>query len=291
MDITIRPAVDADAHECGRICYEGFRSINERHGFLSNFPSVEIATRRVAAFISHPAVFAIVAESSDGGGRIIGFNFLSERDPIRAIGPIVIDPAVHQRGIGRLLMEAALDRARGARGVRLLQETYNVQSLSLYAALGFEARELFIVLAGAPTMMAPAADYQIRFLTEADLPECQSLHERVHGYSRINELRDAVATGTAIVAIREKCVRAYMTSPTNWLSNHGVGETDHDMQALLCGAARTTKDPLSFLLPVRRAALFRWCLAQGLRTIKPMTLMTLGEYHDPHGTYFPSVLY
>jgi GNAT superfamily N-acetyltransferase len=290
MDITIRPAMDADADECGRICYEGFRAVNERHGFPAIFPSAEIAARRVAGFIRHPAVFAIVA-ASDGDGRIVGFNFLSERDPIRAIGPIVIDPAVQERGIGRRLMEAALDRAHGARGIRLLQEAYNVQSLSLYAALGFEARELFVVMAGAPTSTPPPPDWQIRPLTEADMQECASLHGRVHGYPRTNELRDALATGTPIVAIRGERVRAYMTSPANWLANHGVGETEEDVRALLLGAARIMKDPLSFLLPIRRAALFRWCLARGLRTIRPMMLMTIGEYRDPQEVYFPSVLY
>jgi GNAT superfamily N-acetyltransferase len=291
MDITIRPALDADADECGRICYEGFRAVNERHGFPPIFSSVEVATRRVAGFIRHPTVFGVVAESSDGGCRIVGFNFLSERDPIRAIGPIVIDPTVQERGIGRRLMEAALERACGSRGVRLLQEAYNVQSLSLYAVLGFEAREHFVVMAGAPTSLPPPPDWQIRPLTEADMQECESLHERVHGYPRTNELRDALATGAPIAAIRGGRVRAYMASPTNWLANHGVGETEEDVRALLLGAAQIAKDPLSFLLPVRRAALFRWCLAQGLRTIRPMTLMTIGEYREPQQIYFPSVLY
>ena len=150
MDVTIRSAIGPDANACGRICYEGFRAINERRGFPPIFASVEVATRRVAAFIEHPSVFAVVAETNDGDRRIVGFNFLSERDPIRAIGPIVIDPAIQGHGIGRRLMEAALDRARGARGVRLMQESYNLQSFSLYARVGFDARELFIVLSGTP---------------------------------------------------------------------------------------------------------------------------------------------
>jgi hypothetical protein len=63
------------------------------------------------------------------------------------------------------------------------------------------------------------------------------------------------------------------------------------MQALLLGAARIAKEPLSFLIPVRQASLFRWCLAQGFRATKPMTLMTVGEYREPQWTYSPSVLY
>jgi predicted N-acetyltransferase YhbS len=102
MDIAIRPATDADADACGRICYEAFRVVTDRHGYPPVFPSVEIATRRLGAFIRHPAVFAIVAELGDR--RIAGFNFLSERDPIRAIGPIAVDPRLHGFGIGRRLM-------------------------------------------------------------------------------------------------------------------------------------------------------------------------------------------
>jgi hypothetical protein len=77
MDITIRPATDRDAHACGRICYDGFRTVNESYGFPPTFPSVEVATQRVDGFIRHPLVFGVVAES--GGGRIVGFNFLSQR--------------------------------------------------------------------------------------------------------------------------------------------------------------------------------------------------------------------
>jgi len=181
----------------------GFRATNERHGFTPICPSVSDATRRVAAFIRHPSFFAVVAESTNDGGRIVGFNFLSERDPIRTIGRIVTDPAVQAQGIGRRLMAAVLERARDARGVRLLQETYNMQSLSLYASLGFDARELFVVLEGIPTRARPDPRWQIRTLTEADMRDCELLHERVHGYSRTNELRDAVVTGAPATTVNK----------------------------------------------------------------------------------------
>lgn len=287
MDIAIRPATDNDADACGRICYEGFRAVNERYGFPMIFPSVEVATQRVGGFIRHPLVFGVVAETD---GRIAGFNFLSERDPIRAVGPIVIDPTAQSRGIGRQLMQAVLERARGARGVRLLQDTFNVQSFSLYASLGFEAREILVVFSGAPQSVPPP-HCEIRPLIESDLMGCESLHQSVHGYTRTNELRDAREMGTPIVALRDGCVRAYMAAPAIWLANHGVAETEEDMQALLLGAPRIAKQPISFLMPARRASLFRWCLTQGYRAIRPMTLMTMGEYREPQGSYFPSVLY
>ncbi|HUN97087.1 MAG TPA: GNAT family N-acetyltransferase [Bradyrhizobium sp.] len=287
MNIAIRPATDMDANACGRICFAGFRAVNERHGYPLSFPSVEVATERMANFIRHPSVFGVVAECD---ARIVGFNFLSERDPIRSVGPIVVDPAVQARGVGRKLMEAVLERARSARGVRLLQDTFNVQSLSLYAGLGFEARDIFVVLSG-KSQAAPSPDWDIRPMTEPDVTGCDSLHERVHGYTRTNELRDALATGAPIVALMNGRVRAYMTAPTTWLANHGVAETENDMQALLLAAPRIAKQPVSFQMPVRRASLFRWCLNQGYRAIKPQTLMTIGEYREPQGSYFPSVSY
>jgi hypothetical protein len=64
-----------------------------------------------------------------------------------------------------------------------------------------------------------------------------------------------------------------------------------DMKALLVGAAAMNTKPLSFLLPVRQANLFRWCLTEGFRAVMPMTLMAMGKYQDPDGCYFPSVLY
>lgn len=46
---------------------------------------------------------------------------------------------------------------------------------------------------------------------------------------------------------------------------------------VLARSAGVTKDSLSFLLPVRHAALFRWCLAQGFRTSRLMTRPILSD--------------
>jgi GNAT superfamily N-acetyltransferase len=286
-EVVLRPATPADAEACGRICYEGFKALNERHGFPPNYASVEAATGRVHAFLEHPAVFGVVAEH---GGRVLGFNFLSERDPIRAIGPIVVDPAVQGRGVGRQLMAAVLDRAAGAPAVRLAQEAFNLGSLALYAGLGFKAKEPLVALTGRP-LPTPLAGWEVRPLREEDLATCAALYERVHGYPRANELRDALVRGLAWGASRNGRLVAYTAVATVWLANHGVGETEEDMVALLAGAGCLVEEPLGLLLPIRQAGLFRWCLEAGLRPVKPMVLMSLGEYREPRGAWFPSILY
>ena len=113
----------------------------------------------------------------------------------------------------------------------------------------------------------------------------------VHGFGRTNELRDALNTFSPFVALREDRIVAYASAVTFWPLNHGVAETEEDMKALLVGAGAMSQEPLSFLLPVRQAGFFRWCLNGGLRVVKPMTLMVKGKYQEPNGCYFTSVLY
>ena len=68
-----------------------------------------------------------------------------------------------------------------------------------------------------------------------------------------------------------------------------MGETVRDLQALI-SSAETFGGP-GILVPTRNAPLFRWCLDNGLRVKHPMTLMSLGEYQEPAGSFLPSILY
>jgi predicted N-acetyltransferase YhbS len=139
--------VPSDAEQCARIIYEAFGGIHDHHRFERDFQTLEAAEQLVTAFIAHPLIWGVVAER---GGRIFGSNFLDERGPIRGLGPITVDPRAQGQGIGRRLMHAALERSRGAAGVRLFQDSFNVGSLSLYASLGFEVKEPAVVVSGRP---------------------------------------------------------------------------------------------------------------------------------------------
>jgi hypothetical protein len=45
------------------------------------------------------------------------------------------------------------------------------------------------------------------------------------------------------------------------------------------------------LVPSRNSALLRWCLANGLQVVQPMTLMSVGLYNEPGGAWLPSILF
>lgn len=275
-----------DVEICGRICYEAFNGIADKHNFRRDFPALEPAVELMRMLVSRPDVFSVIAEIE---GRVIGSNHLAESDAIRAVGPITIDPNAQAKGAGRMLMEAVIERGRSAPGIRLLQDSFNAASLSLYASLGFDVKEPVVLIEGALKGEVPAG-FEVRPIREDDYDRCAELCRSVHGFDRINELKHTPPMPNPFVALRDGRITAYISAPQFWAVNHGVAETERDMQALLIGAGNQCEQ-LSVILPTRQATLFRWLLKNGMRVIKPMTLMSMGEYHEPRGCYLPSVGY
>ena len=167
-----------------------------------------------------------------------------------------------------------------------MQAAYHSRSLSLYTKLGFVVREPLAVLQGHPPG-SQVDGYVVRTAKEADVDAANELSRRVHGHDRANELRDAVGQGTSVVVEHEGRITGYATSIGFF--GHAVGETTEDLKALI--AATPSFPGPGFLLPMRNAELFRWCLDQGLRVVQPMTLMSVGPYQEPRGAFLPSILY
>ena len=287
MEIELRPAAPADAPAASRIVYEAFKGIADRHAFPPAFVTPEVAERVVTLLLGLPAMWSRVAVSD---GRPSGVIFLDEGDPIRGVAVVAVDPGAQRRGTGRRLMEAALERARGAPGVRLIQEAYNAQSMGLYASLGFTVREPLVRMTGLPRS-GPPPGFGIREMTAGDLEACGRLQERVHGFTRTEDLRDALRYFAPFVCERGGRITACTYSVHAGILAWGVGETEEDLRALLLGVARAAGEPFAFHLPTRQAGLFRFCLEEGLRIEKPLTLMALGDYREPRGAFFPSGVY
>lgn len=292
MDVRLRPPVAVDHPQIARIIFEAFRSIADKHNFPRDFPAPEMANGLTQFFASNPSIFGVVAEMD---GRVVGSNFLDQRDAIASVGPITVDPNVHGKGIGRRLMQAVIEKARAgnAPGIRLVQDAFNTASMSLYTSLGFDAKEPLALMKGkisAPAKNTPAAG-EIRPMTEMDIAECAELCRRIHGFDRGNELRDAIKMFKPFVLIKKGRVAAYASAPTFWPLNHGVGETEEDLQNLIGGASAASEEPIMMLVPIRRGSFFRWCLASGLQIVKPMTLMAIGNYREAEGAFYPSVGY
>ena len=283
--MTIRRAKLEDAPACGQICYEAFHKISTDHNFPPDVPEPAMGVGLLTQLFSHPGFYCVVAEVD---GVVAGSNCLDERSAIAGVGPITIDPKIQNRGIGRKLMEAVLDRARECSfaGVRLVQAAFHNRSLSLYTSLGFDVREPLSVFQGAP-IKKTFDGFSVRAAQLSDLDACNQVALRVHGHHRGGELADAMRQGTATLVERQGRITGYASALA--FSGHAVAETNPDLQAIIA-AADGFSGP-GFLMPSRNAELFRWCLASGLRVVEPMMLMSLGLYNEPKGAFLPSILY
>jgi predicted N-acetyltransferase YhbS len=283
--VVVRAATPGDSSICGQICYEAFSTLSAKHGFPCDFPGPDAATGLLSMLFSSPGFYCVVAES---GGRVVGSNGLDERSMIAGIGPITIDPGAQNLGVGRKLMQAVMDRAneRSPAGMRLVQAAYHNRSLALYASLGFDVREPLSCMQGR-SLERNVPGCAVRPAQPADLDVCNALSRRVHGFDRSTELAQAIQQNNAIVVERAGRITGYATVLAFF--GHATAETNLDMQSLIA-SVESFGGP-GILLPSRNTALLRWCLANGLHVVQPMTLMSIGLYNEPAGAWLPSILF
>ena len=284
-EVHIRQATPGDAAACGQICYQAFSTISAAHNFPCDLPGAEATVGLLSSMFSIPGLYSVVAEID---GRVVGSNVLDERAIIAGIGPITIDPAAQNSGVGRRLMQAVMDRAaeRRAAGIRLVQAAFHNRSLSLYTSLGFDVREPLSCVQGHPRQRnLPGCT--VRPAQPSDVDTCNTLSHQVHGYDRRAELEQGIQDNAAFVVERAGRITGYASSLAFF--GHATAESNLDMQALIA-SADSFGGP-GILVPSRNAALLRWCLANGLRVVQPMTLMSTGLYNAPAGAWLPSITF
>lgn len=148
--ITIRPAVAADEAALGRL---GELLVAVHHGFdKARFIAPDAGTRQgygafLAGLIGQPDAVVLVAEA--GPGRVAGYvyaavegnDWLSLRGPAGVIYDLVVDPEHRRAGVGRRLVESALDAlgALAATQIVLHTATPNTAAQKLFASVGFRS--------------------------------------------------------------------------------------------------------------------------------------------------------
>jgi predicted N-acetyltransferase YhbS len=289
MSITLRQPTPADGPAVQRLVYEAFASIHDKHNFPRDFPTLESAGGLAGAWLTHPKVWGVLAERD---GRIVGCNFLDCRNVVPGVGPVCVDPKEQGGGIGRMMMQAVIGQGRkiGAKSIRLVQDAFNTSSMSLYTSCGFDVNEPLVLFNGKVTASV-SNGATVRPMRESDLPACGNLCRRARGFDRNGELADSLKMTHPFVVERNAQITGYLAAPSFFVFNHAVAETGQDMKDLLAGTSAQSPESLALLVPIRNGEFFRWCLSQRLRVVKPMTLMTWGEYRDPNGWWCPSVEY
>jgi ribosomal protein S18 acetylase RimI-like enzyme len=125
----IRKASADDAPRIGAIARAAYTKYLPRMG---REPAPMLADFATAIAADHVVVI-------EGGGMVDGYIIAWAEDAAYFIDNIAIDPARQGRGLGRQLMDHAIDEARRLRlpAVRLYTNVAMTENLAMYAHLGF----------------------------------------------------------------------------------------------------------------------------------------------------------
>ena len=284
MALELIPARPEHVDEMGRICYEAFKDIHDRHGFPTDFPSVAFTRMVMGGLVQREDCYVVAAMEN---GQLAGSNGLLIPDEVGGVGPVSVEVPAQGRGIGRALMQDVLAHAERSaiEMVRLMQDSFNMGSLSLYASLGFDTKDPIAMMQPVPV---PCPDGSVRLVMESDLPAIEELSRRIYKISRRNEVASLMQPPfRPLLRERDGHVSGYFVLG---MPGHGVAETEEDALVLVGEAA--TGVPAEFarcFCPLTEGSLYRKLLAAGARAIKVMNLMARGPYEPPEGVWMPSV--
>ena len=289
MSIQLIRTTNEHIPELARIMYDAFRCVAEQHAFRSEIFSAEMAVGAMTSFVTRPDMYGVAATLD---GKIVGHNFLQMTDAVAGLGPICVDPHVQAKGIGRALMQHVVEYGLKHHGpqVRLVQEGFNMTSLSLYASVGFAVKEPLALMAVPPLESAPG----VRPLTQADVPAADALQQRTQRVSRKNEIALMIEHGPAMGCVPhglfEKGVLSGYCVPGFF--GFGAAESPEALQTAAQVAVKGFPPPLQrLILPTRQSDLFALALQRKFKTLKVLQLMAVGPYDDGTGTWAPSIQY
>jgi GNAT superfamily N-acetyltransferase len=295
MSLEIVPSRAEHVPELARIVFEAFKGIHDRHRFPLDIPSMDVALHMTDMLVHRPDFYGVAAILD---GKIVGSNFTQISDAVSGVGPITVDPACQARGVGRALMRHIVDWSLANHGpmVRLVQDGFNMASLSLYTSIGFTVVEPLVLMGVSP---ADRADATVRPLESKDLPACEALCAKILKVSRKNELAFMIEHGVKAGFIphgrfeAERLV-AYVIPG---FFGHGVAQSADDFLTTVTQTARNVPPPAhKVFIPARNGELFRQALDLKMRSIKLMSLMAMGPYEDPltpatGAAWAPSIAY
>jgi len=183
VDVTLRPLRAADIDAAYDVQVAAFAALNRRMGepVVADTPEgLARRHRRLHHFLVHDSGGSWVAEIGD---RIAGVALASMRDGLWGLSLLVVDPALHGRGIGRRLLGAALAYADpGGRGV--IMATRDPGAIRLYAEAGFELHPQVRASGVIRADRRPAPSPRVRAGGPGDRGLVEAVDREVRGASR-----------------------------------------------------------------------------------------------------------
>ncbi len=142
----LRPATIADASSIAAISIETWLSTYLKRGvsaFFADYVLDTFTTAKTERLITDPAQFILLSENADGLDGFIRLT-LGAAAPVTGcsdaeIATLYVQPRHHGKGIGKMLLQAAVDHARavGIASLWLTTNAENLPAIAFYRAQGF----------------------------------------------------------------------------------------------------------------------------------------------------------
>jgi GNAT superfamily N-acetyltransferase len=183
VDVTLRPLQAGDIDAAYDVQVAAFAEHDRRMGEVVEPDTPERLARRhrrLHHFLAHDPAGSWVAESGDG---IVGVALASMREGLWGLSLLVVDPALHGRGIGRRLLGAALACSEpGGRGV--IMASRDRGAIHLYAEAGFELHPQMRASGVIRADRRPEPSPRVRTGGPADRALVEAVDREVRGASR-----------------------------------------------------------------------------------------------------------
>ena len=137
-DIAVRLATLADADRIGRLLHDFNCEFDEPT------PGAERLAERVRQLLAAGEITVLVAGSESGGVAVLHFRPSLSTDASECyVSEFYVVPARRRQGLGRALIDAAVElaRGRGADQIDMATSENNVAARRLYESAGFSNRE------------------------------------------------------------------------------------------------------------------------------------------------------
>lgn len=292
--LVVRPVTERDVDRAGDIDFMAFQELAVRHGTA---PTVTTPAD-CRSYLRHLAALdpdgGIVAELGD---ELVGVAWVHRRGPVATIGPVAVDPAFQGRGVGRALLERCLALARPrAAQVRLVQESFNAESLGLYLRLGFRVvcplLEVELPTGGQPVpTRPPPAGVVVRQARVQDRTRLVEADARMFGAARPQNVGVFLERGEVLVAERASALVGYgfgIATRRRAYVGSAAGETVETVVGLVAAIAAALAArglPVRMLIPATDPELVDGALALGFRVAKACHYMAHGPGSLPPANY------
>lgn len=304
MALAVRDATPADIEALANLVFASFRQVaDEHHAYTFTGSSLERSRAIVSEAVAAGHVVALIAESSAGSAAEGFAALIALSGSAFMLDTVAVAVGSQSKGSGRIIVEAALQRAiaeTGSNGhsadaceVRLMVDSYNMRALALYSRCGF------VVTGTVAVMELPAShgveqeekpSYSVRAMTAEDMEECKALAWQVASLDSSGELAGHLSEGKVVLSesgqIVGYCSRVMMTG-------HLVCASKEAAMAVLGWVGRQPAVPgetRQLIVPLQQYPdLAQWMLGSGWRATKTLLQMSHGPcgHTDQNGVYFP----